>query len=35
MSVAGDPAVDIAALGQAMDVIKAGRPVKLGGRPLV
>jgi imidazolonepropionase-like amidohydrolase len=35
MSVAGDPAVDIAALGHSVDVIKAGRPVKLGGRPLV
>jgi imidazolonepropionase-like amidohydrolase len=35
MSVAGDPAVDIAALGHAVDVIQAGRPVKLGGRPLV
>jgi hypothetical protein len=35
MSVAGDPAVDIAALGHTVDVIQAGRPVKLGGRPLV
>jgi imidazolonepropionase-like amidohydrolase len=35
MSVAGDPAVDIAALGRAVDVIQAGRPVKLGGRALV
>jgi imidazolonepropionase-like amidohydrolase len=35
MSVAGDPAVDIAALGEAVDVVQAGRPVKLGRRPLV
>jgi imidazolonepropionase-like amidohydrolase len=35
MSVAGDPAADIAALGGAVDVIQAGRPVKLGRRPLV
>ena len=35
MSVAGDPAADIAALGDAVDVIQAGRPVKLGRRPLV
>ena len=35
MSVAGDPSVDIAALGHAVDVILTGRPVKLGGRPLV
>ena len=33
MSVAGDPAVDIAALGHAVDVIQAGRPVKLGAAP--
>jgi imidazolonepropionase-like amidohydrolase len=35
MSVARDPAVDIAALGDAVDVIQAGRPVKLGRRALV
>jgi imidazolonepropionase-like amidohydrolase len=35
MSVAGDPAADIAALGDAVDVIQAGRPVKLGRRALV
>jgi imidazolonepropionase-like amidohydrolase len=35
VSVAGDPAGDIAALGEAVDVIQAGRPVKLGGRALV
>jgi imidazolonepropionase-like amidohydrolase len=35
MSVAGDPAGDIAALADAVDVIQAGRVVKLGGRPLV
>jgi imidazolonepropionase-like amidohydrolase len=35
MSVAGDPARDIAALGAAVDVVQAGRPVKLGGRALV
>jgi len=35
LSVAGDPAQDVAALGRAVDVIQAGRPVKLGGRPLV
>jgi len=35
VAVAGDPAVDIAALGTAVDVIQAGRPVKLGGRALV
>jgi hypothetical protein len=35
MTVAGDPAADIAALGPAIDVIQAGRPVKLGGRVLV
>jgi len=35
VSLAGDPAVDIAALGTAVDVIQAGRPVKLQGRVLV
>lgn len=35
MSVAGDPGRDIAALGTAVDVIQAARPVKLGGRALV
>jgi imidazolonepropionase-like amidohydrolase len=35
MSVTGDPAVDIAALAPALDVIQAGQPVKLGGRLLV
>jgi imidazolonepropionase-like amidohydrolase len=35
MSVAGDPAVDIAALSDAVDVIQAGRPVKRGRCPLV
>jgi imidazolonepropionase-like amidohydrolase len=35
VSVTGDPAVDIAALGTAVDVVQAGRPVKLGGRALV
>jgi imidazolonepropionase-like amidohydrolase len=35
MSVAGDPAADIAALARAVDVIQGGRPVKLGGHPLV
>ena len=35
MSVAGDPAADIAALASATDVIQGGRPVKLGGRVLV
>jgi imidazolonepropionase-like amidohydrolase len=35
MSVAGDPAADIAALGDVVDVVQAGRPVKLGRRPLV
>jgi imidazolonepropionase-like amidohydrolase len=35
MSVAGDPAEDIAVLGDAVDVIQAGRPVKLAGRSLV
>jgi imidazolonepropionase-like amidohydrolase len=35
MSVAGDPAADIAALRDAVDVIQAGRPVKLGRRVLI
>lgn len=35
LAVAGDPAVDIARLGEATDVIQAGRPVKLGGQALV
>jgi imidazolonepropionase-like amidohydrolase len=35
MSVAGDPARDVAALGAAVDIVQAGRPVKLGGRALV
>jgi imidazolonepropionase-like amidohydrolase len=35
MSVAGDPAEDIARLGVAVDVVLGGRPVKLGGRALV
>jgi len=35
MSVAGDPAADIARLGDAVDVVLAGRPVKLGRHPLV
>jgi imidazolonepropionase-like amidohydrolase len=35
VTMAGDPARDIAALGNAVDVIQAGRPVKLGGRALV
>jgi imidazolonepropionase-like amidohydrolase len=35
LSVAGDPGRDIEALGTAVDVVLAGRPVKLGGRPLV
>jgi imidazolonepropionase-like amidohydrolase len=35
MSVAGDPATDIALLGDSVDVVLAGRPVKLGGRALV
>lgn len=34
-SMAGDPAREIAALTDAVDVIQAGRPVKLGGRALV
>jgi imidazolonepropionase-like amidohydrolase len=35
VSVEGDPSRDIARLGAAVDVILGGRPVKLGGRPLV
>ena len=35
MTVAGDPARDVGALGDVVDVIQAGRPVKLGGRALV
>jgi imidazolonepropionase-like amidohydrolase len=35
VSVAGDPARDIAALDRSVDVIQAGQPVKLGGRALV
>ncbi len=35
MSVQGDPADSIARLEGAVDVIQAGRPVKLGGRALV
>jgi imidazolonepropionase-like amidohydrolase len=35
MSVAGDPAADITALGHAVDVVQAGRPVKLHGSALV
>jgi imidazolonepropionase-like amidohydrolase len=35
VSVAGDPAADIAALAAAIDVVQDGRPVKLGGRALV
>jgi imidazolonepropionase-like amidohydrolase len=35
VSVAGDPAADIAALAGAVDVIQGGRAVKLGGRALV
>jgi imidazolonepropionase-like amidohydrolase len=35
MSVGGDPAADIARLGDAVDVVLAGRPVKLGRHPLV
>jgi imidazolonepropionase-like amidohydrolase len=35
VSVAGDPGRDIGALGTAVDVVLGGRPVKLGGRPLV
>jgi imidazolonepropionase-like amidohydrolase len=35
VAVAGDPAVDVAALGAVTDVIQAGRPVKRDGRALV
>lgn len=35
VSVAGDPAEDITRLAVAVDVVLGGRPVKLGGRPLV
>jgi hypothetical protein len=35
MSVAGDPAANIAALAEAVDVVQGGRPVKLGRRALV
>jgi imidazolonepropionase-like amidohydrolase len=35
MSVAGDPAADVALLGDAVDVVLSGRPVKLGRRILV
>lgn len=35
MSVAGDPAADVARLGDAVDVVLAGRPVKIGRRILV
>jgi len=35
MSVAGDPAADVALIGDAVDVVLAGRPVKLGRRILV
>jgi imidazolonepropionase-like amidohydrolase len=35
LAVAGDPARDLATLGTAVDVIRAGRPVKLGGRALI
>jgi imidazolonepropionase-like amidohydrolase len=35
LAVAGDPARDLATLGTAVDVIQAGRPVKLGGRALI
>ncbi|MBM3959252.1 MAG: amidohydrolase family protein [SAR202 cluster bacterium] len=35
MSVRGDPAQDITALLNAVDVVLEGKPVKLGGRPLV
>jgi imidazolonepropionase-like amidohydrolase len=35
VAVAGDPARDIAALGDAVDVFQAGRPVKLDRRSLV
>jgi hypothetical protein len=35
MSVAGDPAADVTRLGDAVDVVLAGRPVRLGRRHLV
>ena len=35
VSVAGDPGADIAALADVVDVVQAGRPVKLGRRALV
>jgi imidazolonepropionase-like amidohydrolase len=35
MSVKGDPAKDIAALSDAVDVVLEGKPVKLGGKALV
>jgi imidazolonepropionase-like amidohydrolase len=35
LSVAGDPTKDVAALGDVVDVVQAGRPVKLGRRALV
>ena len=35
LSVAGDPAADIGALTESVDVIQGGRPVKLAGRVLV
>ncbi len=35
VAVAGDPARDIDALAAAVDVVQAGRPVKLDGRALV
>ena len=35
MSVAGDPGADIAALVDVVDVVQAGRPVKLGRRALL
>jgi imidazolonepropionase-like amidohydrolase len=35
LSVRGDPARDIAALGESVDVVLEGSPVKLGGTPLV
>jgi imidazolonepropionase-like amidohydrolase len=35
MAVAGDPAADIAALGDCTDVVQRGKPVKLGGAALV
>jgi imidazolonepropionase-like amidohydrolase len=35
MSVKGDPAKDIAALSDSVDVVLEGQPVKLGGKSLV